>query len=174
MGFNLKKAAALYRRSFNLNTENDREYLELVSDLLDTNEVQYLKNNIQHSDINALDHVRSVSYIAYTVCKHSGLNYKAAARAGLLHDLVYYDWHDDDPSHRLHGYRHPGFALKNARELTTLSPLEENIIIRHMWPLTPTPPRYKEAWVVTLVDKYCATRETLRKYQRNPEVLRDE
>lgn len=174
MSFSFKSASLLYRHSFNLSIENDAEYLDIVSDLLNTDEVQYLKNNIQHSDINTLDHVRSVSYIAYTICKHSGLNYRAAARAGLLHDLVYYDWHDPDPSHRLHGYRHPGFALKNARKLTELSPLEENIIIRHMWPLTPIPPRYSEAWVITLVDKYCASKETFRKYQLNPEVLYDE
>lgn len=174
MRFSFKKAALLYKHSFNLSTENDSEYFEIVSDLLNTAELQYLKNNIQHSDINALDHVRSVSYIAYKICKYSGLNHRAAARAGLLHDLVYYDWHDPDPAHRLHGYRHPGFALKNAKALTELSKLEENIIIRHMWPLTPTPPRYKEAWVVTIVDKYCAAKETLRKYQKNPEVLFDE
>ena len=42
-----------------------------------------------------------------------------------------------------------------------ISPKEENIILRHMFPLTPVPPKYKEGWVVTLCDKYCATRELL-------------
>ena len=48
----------------------------------------------------------------------------------MLHDLFYYDWHvPGDGSHRLHGYRHPGFALKNAKALFTLSEMEENKII---------------------------------------------
>ncbi|UKI57134.1 MAG: hypothetical protein L6V81_07045 [Clostridium sp.] len=32
----------------------------------------------------------------------------------------------------------------------------ENIILRHMFPLNITPPKYKEAWVVTLMDKKCS------------------
>jgi len=31
-----------------------------------------------------------------------------------------------------------------------------------MWPVTPVPPRYKEAWVITLVDKLVATGEFSR------------
>ena len=30
---------------------------------------------------------------------------------------------------------------------------------RHMFPLNPTPPKYKESVVVTCADKICATRE---------------
>jgi uncharacterized protein len=41
------------------------------------------------------------------------------------------------------------------------------MIRRHMWPLTVIPPKYKEAWALTLVDKVLATRETLRKYQKH-------
>lgn len=35
----------------------------------------------------------------------------------------------------------------------------EDIIIKHMWGLTIAPPRYKEAYIVTLVDKYWAIKE---------------
>lgn len=40
-----------------------------------------------------------------------------------------------------------------------LNPIEANIIHRHMFPLNPTPPKYKESVVVTCADKICATRE---------------
>lgn len=163
-----------YSHAFNLDKKVDKDYLELVDDLIDLKEVQYMKKNIQHSDITTFEHTLCVSYIAYKICKILGWNFKAAARAGLLHDLVYYDWHDPDPSHRFHGYRHPGFAVANAKEITELSDVEEDIIQRHMWPLTPTPPRFKESWVVTLVDKYCATKETMRKYKKQPENYRSE
>ena len=164
-----------YTHAFSLSRDIDDEYMELISDLLKHDDkLGILKETIHHSDITIYEHVRCVSYISYKICKRLGLDYKAAARAGFLHDLVYYDWHDPDPAHKFHGYRHPGFAVKNAKELTMLTPLEENIIHRHMWPLTPVPPKYKEAWVVTLVDKYCAAKETARKYQKQPSDYRGE
>lgn len=158
-----------YNRSLSLLFEPDNEYISVVEDLIKNEKVLSMKIYPQHADIDRLQHMIAVSYISFLVCKELNLDYVAAARAGLLHDLVYYDWHDsnDGMNHRLHGYRHPAFALKNAKELTPLSKLEENIILRHMWPLTPTPPAYKESFVVTFADKYCATRETLRNLNKN-------
>jgi len=79
----------------------------------------------------------------------------------LLHDYFLYDWHDPDPSHRLHGFRHPFFALARAEEDFELTPRERNIIVRHMFPLVPVPPTCREAWIVCLADKWCALRETV-------------
>ncbi|MCQ2461133.1 MAG: HDIG domain-containing protein [Clostridia bacterium] len=160
-----------YAEAFNV---KDAEYLSIVEDLLILEGVKQMDKHIQHSDITTLEHTLCVSFIAFCVCKKLGLDYRAAARAGLLHDLVYYDWHEADPAHKYHGYRHPLFAVQNARALTELSEKDVDIIIHHMWPLTPIPPRYKEAWVVTFVDKYCATKETLRKYKKNPVNYRNE
>lgn len=159
----------IYRHSFRLDPQEDAAYFAIVEPLLSQPGIQNLDRYIQHSDITTLRHVISVSYIAYRVCRRLSWDYKSAARAGILHDYVTYDWHVSDPSHRLHGFRHPGFALTNSRAITELSPVEENCIIRHMWPLTPIPPKYKEAMVLTLVDKFCATKETMRKYQSRPE-----
>ena len=159
------KMNRIYKKSFNLNEQDDKEFFEIIKPLLEKEEVHFMKTTIQHSDITTFEHVTSVAFISYLIAKKLDWNYRSVARAAMLHDLVYYDWHNsDDNSHRLHGYRHPGFAAKNASELTELSALEENIIRRHMWPLTPTPPKYKEAWLVCLVDKYCATRETLKPF----------
>ena len=82
-------------------------------------------------------------------------------RGALLHDYFLYDWHDPDPSHRLHGFRHPFFALARAEEDFELTPRERNIIVRHMFPLVPVPPTCREAWIVCLADKWCALRETM-------------
>ena len=54
---------------------------------------------------------------------------------------------------------HPRIAVKNAEKITELSELERDIIIKHMWGATITPPKYKESYIVTMVDKYCAIRE---------------
>ena len=37
-----------------------------------------------------------------------------------------------------------------------------DIIVKHMWPLTVTLPKYRESYIVTLADKYCATSEMLK------------
>ena len=151
-----------YVASYCLDRIDSGEFFDIVGDLYYADEVQGLAVYPQHSAINRLDHIRSVTYMSYVYCKKLSLDYRAATRGAMLHDLFYYDWHDGDWSHRPHGYRHPGFALKNARVLNpAITKKEENIILRHMFPLTVIPPRYAEGWVVSLCDKYCATRELL-------------
>ncbi|MEE1504614.1 MAG: hypothetical protein UGF89_10270, partial [Acutalibacteraceae bacterium] len=53
----------------------------------------------------------------------------------------------------------------------TLNKKEEDIIKKHMWPLTVIPPKYLESFVVTSMDKYCATIEMIysssEKYRKN-------
>lgn len=160
----MKDLFNLYVHSYSLTRENTPEFFEIVSDIYNTDEFQSMADYIQHADITRLQHIMSVAFISYTLAKEKGLDYIKATRGAMLHDLFYYDWHvPGDGSHRLHGYRHPGFALKNAKALFTLSEKEENIIKRHMWPLTPTPPKYKESWIVCLADKYCAHQESMVK-----------
>lgn len=150
-------------RSYKINPQSEKEFFDCVSDIYFTDEVQGLAVYEQHMDINRLQHITSVAYLSYLVCKKMGWDYESAARGAVLHDLFYYDWHEKDSSHRLHGYRHPGFALKNAEVLCgdKLTDLEREIIRRHMWPLTPTPPMKKEAFAVSMCDKYCAVKELI-------------
>ena len=152
-----------YVRSYCLSEERDPEFFEIVGDLYYTDEVQGQKIYLQHSSVNRLDHVRSVTYLTYALAKKQGLDVRAATRAAMLHDLVYYDWHDKALWHRPHGFKHPRFAMFNARNLNKeITPKEEKIILRHMWPLTVVPPESREGWVVTVADKYCATMDMLR------------
>lgn len=62
--------------------------------------------------------------------------------------------------HHWHGFTHPGTALHNASEDWKLTPVEREIIKKHMFPLTPIPPTCREAWLVCLADKICAAKET--------------
>lgn len=138
------------------------EYLAIVKDILDNEEFRKLAN-FRHHSTSILEHVQFVSYVAYRIAKSLGLDYRSAARGGLLHDFFLYDWHNHDepdlPRDRNHGLAHPGIALRNARKHFHLNRIEEDIILRHMWPFTPVPPRFKESYVVTLADKYSATKE---------------
>lgn len=140
---------------------NDTVYLSYVQDLLNTEEVKRLKSFKQHIHSNRLEHSISVSYYSYLWAKKWHLNEKAVARAGLLHDLFYYDWRNTKFDEGTHAYMHPRIACKNAEQITTLSKLEKDIIIKHMWGATMALPRYKESYIVTCVDKYCAVKESM-------------
>ena len=56
-------------------------------------------------------------------------------------------------------FKHPKTALKNAQDNFTLNALEKDIIRKHMWPLTPRFPKYKETFIVNIIDKIIATKE---------------
>lgn len=159
---NISKLSRAYIRSFDLHQKKyAAEFFDCISDLYSTPEVQSLGQYEQHLLINRLDHITSVAYISYLACKKLGLNYRETTRGAILHDLFYYDWRDKYSHPRPHGYLHPGIALKNAQELCgeKLTKIEANTIKRHMFPLTPTPPRYPEGLIVSMADKYCATWE---------------
>ncbi|MGY3749509.1 HD domain-containing protein [Vagococcus acidifermentans] len=142
-----------------LDWQNDVEYMSYVEDLIFTEEVQSLSEHKQHRYSNRLEHSINVSYRSYLLAKKWNGNAKATARAGLLHDLFHYDWRTEKMGEGTHAYVHPRIALKNAKKLTEISPLEEDIIVKHMFGATIAPPKYKESYIVTMVDKYCACEE---------------
>ena len=164
----MEKLFDIYVKAHCLTSENAAEFFECIGDLYFTDEVQGLKKFPQHSTIDRLDHITSVSYMSYVYAKEHNMDFRRIARAAILHDLYYYDWHDKAMWHRPHGYKHPRFALNNARKLYPgISRFEENIILRHMWPLTVIPPATKGGFVVSFADKYCAARELLIAYREH-------
>ena len=80
----------------------------------------------------------------------------------MLHDYFLYDWHVGK-GHKIHGFTHPKAALINAQEDFNLTKRERDIIVKHMFPLTPIPPKYKESIIVCLVDKGCSLYETFKR-----------
>ncbi|MDT4762387.1 HD domain-containing protein [Sphaerochaeta sp. PS] len=138
-----------------------KEFILLVDDILRNKEFAKLKSFYHHTD-HIYDHVIRVSYISYAIAKALGLDYRSAARGGLLHDFFLYDWRErkaNDSSKSLHGKEHPFIALENARRQFEVSELEADIIVKHMFPKTHALPRYKESFVVSLSDKISATYE---------------
>ncbi|GAK46971.1 metal-dependent phosphohydrolase, HD family [Secundilactobacillus oryzae JCM 18671] len=137
----------------------DSEYVNLIADLLETEAVQKLANYTQHHHSTRLEHSLSVSYDSYVIAKRMHLNTRAVARAGLLHDLFYYDWRTTKFDLGSHAFIHPRVALRNAEKITTLSPMEKDIILKHMWGATLALPKYRESMIVSLVDDYEAAHE---------------
>lgn len=140
--------------------QSRREYIKSVRDLLAHDNVRLMSDHIQHGNVTCLEHSKRVSYKSYKVCKLLKLDHVAAARGGLLHDYFLYDWHESP--YRLHGFTHPRRALINANRDFKLSKKEQDIIKKHMWPMTLIPPLYLESLVVCMVDKYCSTIEIFK------------
>ncbi|MGN1418076.1 MAG: HD domain-containing protein [Acutalibacteraceae bacterium] len=159
-----------YCKTYKLTDDNSDRFFEFVKDIYFSDEVQSLAQYEQHLDINRLQHITSVAYLSYKICKHFGWNFKSAAKCAMMHDLFYYDWRDGTSGkwHRLHGYKHPHYAAMNAKELCPdLSKKEAEIISHHMWPLTIAPPTSVEGLVICLADKYCAANELRYSLSKN-------
>lgn len=109
---------------------------------------------IQHHNTTRLLHSLHVAYIVFIVTRWLHLNYIDATRGALLHDYFV-----EKSNSVVLLCNHPKLALQNARSTHILSRIEEDIILKHMFPLSIIPPKYIESWIVTLADKYCAILE---------------
>lgn len=155
----LRKCYERHRRLHNL-------LKEYGDDILRSDNFRKTKAHIQHGSMTVNDHCMSVARYSLILNKKLGLhcNQRDLIRGSLLHDYFLYDWHDKaylSERKRLHGFRHPMIALKNADEEYQLTDVQRDIIKKHMWPLSVVPPACREAWVVTGADKYCSLMETL-------------
>ena len=150
--------------------END-EFNSIIQDLVNDETVCKMKNFRQHYYPSCFDHCYSVAYYNYIICNKLGLDYVSCSRAGMLHDLFLYDWREKkDDRKGLHAFTHPRTALNNARKITYLNEKEQDIILKHMWPITIIFPKYLESYVITLTDKYCALKEFYYAYLSNRKV----
>jgi uncharacterized protein len=143
----------------------ETQFINTAKPLLELPEVAKLSQYEHHRGKTRLEHVKEVAYLSFLWSKRLSLDSEAIVRGALLHDLFYYDWLHEGP--RLHGFRHHNIALKNARKITLLTEKEEDIIKKHMWPLTVLPPHYMESLVVSLVDTFCSARDYLSVKQQD-------
>ncbi|HIV85543.1 MAG TPA: hypothetical protein H9900_01895 [Candidatus Monoglobus merdigallinarum] len=144
-----------------VNEENNLydEFLDIVGDLIETPEFRKLDDCSHHYGVSRMQHCINVAYYSFVVCKKMRLDYVAAARAGLLHDLFYYDWIGSGIGVVKHARLHSRIALKNAEKLTELSDKERDIIKNHMWLCGNIWPHHREAYIVSVADKLCAVWE---------------
>lgn len=137
------------------------EFIQMIDDLLNNDTVKQMKNFRQHYETSCFDHCLIASYYCYLYGKKFNLDYVSCARAAMLHDLFLYDWRKkQDDRKGLHAFTHPKTAYENASKLFDLNEKEKDIILKHMWPVTIALPKYKESYLLTLVDKYCALNES--------------
>lgn len=142
-----------------------REFYNTIKDIAEHPVVKQMKRYPHHGNTSCYKHCLRVAYQNYVLCRKLRLDARSAARAGMLHDLFLYDWHTHarETGDHFHGFTHPRTALRNAREHFLLSKEEEEVILRHMWPLTPLPPMSGAGIAVVYADKLCSLTETALK-----------
>lgn len=126
-----------------------KEFIDITNPITNNNEFLKTKKETHHG-INRFDHLIRVSYFSYIITRFLKLKYKETARAGLLHDFFTNETKGESQINALKN--HPTYALENAKKYYKLTEREEDIIKNHMFPVTKTPPKYIESWIVDIVD----------------------
>ena len=150
------------------------EWFAIVKDILLNDEFQKRKIFPHHHDMSVWEHSILVSFRSFIIAKTFKVSEHNCAIAGLLHDFYPWSWmHSEELEildngkyleeinrkkkglFDLHGFTHARAAAKN---YVKFFPGLENKIItdsikRHMFPLNIIPPRYKEGFIITIVDK---------------------
>lgn len=153
----------LQKKSF---SEEERKiFFSILKEISKNSRFHECNKFIQHGNTTVKRHCIRVAATAYYIALKTGIkvNERELIRGALLHDYFLYDWHEKLLRNQIHGFTHPKTALQEALKDFTLSKREENMILHHMFPLTPCPPKYREGWILCLADKICATRETINR-----------
>ncbi len=159
------RQATLWKKHFEQHRELQRQIRREAEDILQSSNFRSTRAHIQHGTMTVNNHCRNVAMRSLAWSKRLPFSFseRELIRGALLHDYFLYDWHVGDyrKPYNLHGYYHPGRALRNAAREYSLTSREREIIKKHMWPLTVIPPTCREAWLVTAADKWCSLLETL-------------
>lgn len=150
--------------------EIDQDIIDLIikegNDILLSKNMQLESSFPMHKGVNTLDHSIGVAYLSvFFIKKHNikNVDIRSTIRGALLHDFFLYDWHVHDRSHKFHGFIHAGRAYNNAKKEFNLTPIEKDIILKHMFPVNLKLPKYKESLIVNYADKVCASYEIRHK-----------
>ena len=138
----------------------EAEYYNIVKKVLEHEEFLKRKEYKHHGEISVYDHSLKVSKLAFKISKKfKSFDSSSVAIGGLLHDFYDKPWQsskEKKPFLKKHGFVHAHEALLNSEYYFPeyMNIRTKNIIERHMFPLNKIPPKYKEAWLITFVDKY--------------------
>jgi uncharacterized protein len=149
-----------------------KEFFNIVSDILENEHFQELKNE-KHHGTSRYNHSVRVAIKTYMVARSRGWSYVEITRAALLHDFyTNKDIKNVEPTKAL--VVHPKMAAKNAKKYFNVSKRVQDMIRTHMYPVTSEMPKSKEALLISLIDKEVGTIEMLKyKLIRRPDVPKE-
>lgn len=140
--------------------ESDYKLLkECIDALNEKTEFKKLRNYRHHNNTSTYHHSIGVAYFSVWLmrCFKIKCDTKTMIYGALLHDYYLYNHNENETP--FHWFRHPKISVENAKRDWEINKIQENIIKRHMFPLTLVPPRYRESVIVSVADKLCAVYE---------------
>ncbi len=135
------------------------EFYSQIDDLMSHPLVLKMDDYSQHLNTSRLQHSLNVAYYSFLLARKLKLQVRDAVRGALLHDLFLYEWRTEQPDEGNHVLVHPIQALQNARHVTEVTDIMEDVIASHMWPVGNVKPTTPEGWLIQMVDKMCAVME---------------
>ena len=138
----------------------NKEFDLLVKDITDNKEFAKLDTELHHG-ITRYQHSMRVAKYTYKISKFLHMkSSKDTTRAALLHDFyLNKDLEGQSSPRRLQ--THPKAALNNSLKYYELTEVQQDIIKTHMFPCNLDIPKYKESWLVSMVDKLVSTYEMI-------------
>ncbi|MFB0919905.1 MAG: HD domain-containing protein [Oscillospiraceae bacterium] len=140
----------------------DSDFIAFAIPLIEEGSFLRAKDIRQHGNTTRFSHCVSVAYYSLKTAARLKIpcNARSLVRGGMLHDYYFYDRREKNISQFKNSFIHPKAAVFNAVRDYNVSPLEQNIIVRHMFPITLIPPKYREGLIVCITDKICGLAET--------------
>ena len=155
------------------------EWYGYVEKILLNDEFQKRKLFPHHHNISVWDHSILVSFRSFIMSKIFNADSRNTAIAGLLHDFYPWSWMYSEDLEDLDGGKYlvevyakhslfemHAFTHGEAAALNYVKFFPElensritNAIKRHMFPLTVIPPKNKEGFIISLVDKFNSCNE---------------
>jgi len=153
----------------------DREFYNIVKDIINHPKFLETKKVSHHGGENTLfSHSLNTAFMTFKIAKRlkwSEEDVISATRAAMLHDFIEFDW--DSPESRayksqfkglerikhMHGFVHGFQAVEYSSKFFELSNAQIDAMAKHMFPLVPILPKYKETWLLTYTDKIVAIYE---------------
>ena len=140
----------------------NQEFEKIISPYIKNKTYLKLKN-YRHHNTTRLNHLYNVAVYSYWIGKKLNLfcdvDFKSLLAGALLHDFYFVKQKEENTS--LYWFTHCELAEENAAKHFDISEKERNIILAHMFPLAKHLPHSKEAWIVSIADKWSALLERL-------------
>lgn len=153
--------------------EWDTEFWILIRDIVSSDEFKKMKRWQHHIKGSVYDHSVKVAYLCYKHHKRFSLkvDIEEFVKGAVLHDYYLYDLHGGNEKHAFHWFTHSATALKNAMEkYPELTEIQQDMIRRHMFPLTLVPPKTSAAWLLCFYDKVAALSDCFGNSRRKSAV----
>ena len=160
------------RRKAQRNRENDVLIKRYGSDILDSEEFKVALAQTHHHRSSVGDHSIHTARAGLTMCNvisKAGIRIdeRTIVRISLLHDLGILGRDEKYKNSFECGYRHPMDSTITARKLwSDIDRKSIRAIRSHMWPLSPTMPHSKEAFILCIADKASALGDRFNRKDR--------